>query len=110
MSFSSINTAISSPPATLRKSSPLSDEFSFYEWEPEEHLAEEYAQERELISPALSTSNAAAPLVTRKNENHLLLRHHGFGDIQSLLNLGLEQPIANWAKHAEFRSGVVGRG
>ena len=65
MSFSSINTAISSPPATLRKSSPLS-EFSYYESEPEEHLAEEYAQERELISPALSTSKAAAPPVTHK--------------------------------------------
>jgi len=83
MCFSSINSAISSPPATLQTSSPLSD-LSYYESELEEHLAEEYGQERELISPALSTSNAAAPPGHEKNENHLL-RHHGFGDIQSLL-------------------------
>ena len=69
MSFSSINSAISSPPATLQTSSPLS-QLSYYESKQEEHLAKEYVQECELISPALSTSNTAAPPVTRKNENH----------------------------------------
>lgn len=83
MSFSSFNSVISSPPATLRTSSPLA-ELSYSESEPEQYLAEEYAQERELISPTLSTPNVTAPPVTRKNENRLL-RHLGFEDVQSLL-------------------------
>ena len=48
-------------------SSPLS-ELSYYESELEEHLTEEYAQERELTSPALTTSNAVALVVTRNKQ------------------------------------------
>ena len=65
MSFSSANSTISSPPATLRTSSPLS-ELSYYASEPEEHLAEEYALEHESIPLTHSSGNAATPPVTRK--------------------------------------------
>ena len=67
MSFCSVNSTISSPPATLQTSSPLS-ELSYYSLELEEHLDEEYTLEPEIISSILCPANVATSPVTRKSE------------------------------------------